>query len=101
MDDIFYALLMAILVTGYGIERGIEKYIDKKNNVINKKLNALLDMKGIEYPKASDISYKAKQTIKAGDRNKAINLIIKETECSEGQALVLVEKLEKLNMPRV
>ena len=97
MNDIFYPLLTAIITTGYGMEKALEKYIDKKNSIIHKKLNALLDVEGIEYPKAEDISYKAKKAIKGGDRNKAMELILKETECSNAQALALIEKMEKLN----
>ena len=99
MDDNTLYFFIVMLVALFLRDKTLERYINKKNNTINKKLNALLDTEGIEYPKVEDISYKAKQAIKGGDRNKAMELILKETECREAQALALIEKLEKLNMP--
>ena len=97
MEIDFYNVILFVLTAGGGFVSAINHHNDKKLSVINKKLNALLDVEGIEYPKAEDISYKAKQAIKGGDRNKAMELILKETECSKDQALALIEKLEKLN----
>ena len=97
MDDNTLYFFIFTLIILFLRDKTLERYIDKKHNVINKKLNALLDAEGIEYPKAEDISYKAKKAIKGGDRNKAMELILKETECSDAQALALIEKMEKLN----
>lgn len=99
MDDYtFYFFIVTLIVLVFR-DKTLEKYIDKKSNIINKKLNTILDTQGIEYPKAEHISYKAKMFIKGGDRNKATDLILKETGCSQAQALALIEKLEKPILP--
>jgi hypothetical protein len=73
----------------------IRRTIEAKFSIINKKLDAILSSTDAVYPLIGNISGKALKAAKGGDRNKANDIIMKDTLCTKAQAEALVKLIEQ------
>ncbi|MCJ8271744.1 MAG: hypothetical protein MJK04_20385 [Psychrosphaera sp.] len=67
--------------------------IQAKLKVVNMKLDVLLRSANIDFPNACNVSIKVHRAIEAGQTNKAIDLIMNETQCTKQLAEALAEKM--------
>lgn len=73
----------------------IRRTMDSKLQIINKKLDTVLSSTNAAYPLMGDIAEKAVKAAKNGDRNKAINIVMKDTLCTKAQAEAMVKIIEQ------
>lgn len=95
MTNEYKALLAFVFIMALYLLFSIVRLVKKNAIISNEKLNAILDVTNANYPPIKGLSKKAKKAIDTGDRNKAINLIVQESECTIAQAESVIKLIEQ------
>jgi hypothetical protein len=71
------------------------RLLTEKNEILERKFDAFKHNPHGEYPPVEMVSSSAQKAIYGGDRNKATELITKQTNCTAKQAEVVIQKIER------